>query len=561
MLLFLARAGGQWPSTQPAVFAALFLVLLFVPLLVVQAAGHLPGRWMAWWALGATVFGAIVGAHDVLRRAPGGPPPTSDPDHVLPQAFASAFFAAALFIAHGLITAAAADRRRIAAYATYFEVAWKQGVQAVAGGAFVAVTWLMLNLGAELFNLIKLDFMKRLIENASVTVPLLTLAFCASLHVTDIRPQIIRAIKTVMLTLLSWLMPAATLIAAGFLISLPFTGLAPLWATRTATAILLACAAGLIALLNTAYQDGTVERARLMRLVGTAAAVLPFPLVVLAGYGLGLRVAQYGWTNDRVVAAACVGIAACYAASYLWAAFPRGRWLAPLETGNIAASFVALGLIVALFTPLADPARIAASSQVARLEAGVVPPEQFDFASLRFDDGNYGYRALQRLQADSASDSVRTAAAHALAKNNRHEAALVRLDPAAIAASLRVRPAGARLPQSFMAKDWRTAGDAAQPLARCQGTPGLRCDAVLADLDGDGTPEITLFEGSDAQVFSERSGAWEVAGTIHVPFNCPAVEDALREGAFETALSPWRDLVVAGLKIPVIPPDRADCPK
>lgn len=563
MLLFVARAGGWWPSTQPPVFAALFLVLLFVPLLVVQAAGHLPGRWMAWWVVIATVFGAVFGAHDVLRRAPGGYPSVSGPEYVLPQAPAAVFFAAAVFITHGLITAAAADRRKIAAYTTYFEVAWKQGVQGVAGGAFVVVSWLMLNLGAELFNLIKLDFLKRLIEHAAVTVPLLTLAFAASLHVTDIRPQIIRSIKTVMLTLLSWLLPAATLIAAGFLISLSFTGLAPLWATKTATTILLACAAGLIALLNTAYQDGTGIPARFLRVVGTVAAVLPFPLVVLAGYGLGLRVAQYGWTNDRVIAAACVAIAACYALGYLWAAISRGRWLATLETANIAASCVALGLILALFTPVADPARIATNSQLARLASGQVAPEQFDFLALRFDGGRYGYEAVQKLQTAGGSnkDFINAAAGRAMAAQHKLDSIIQPLNDASLTAAL-ATPSGARLPESFVNENWISRGDEARALAECVRAGAGSCTALQVDIDGDRSDEVLVINPASEQywVFRAEAGGWRIAGHIANLAGCAETKTLLTHGAFRLEAPAWPEIVVGGRRLSIVPRS-PPCPK
>jgi hypothetical protein len=38
---------------------------------------------------------------------------------------------------------------------------------------------------------------------------------------------------------MSWILPVAVLLVAGFICSLPFTGLAALWETRHATSVLL----------------------------------------------------------------------------------------------------------------------------------------------------------------------------------------------------------------------------------------------------------------------------------------------------------------------------------
>jgi hypothetical protein len=45
-------------------------------------------------------------------------------------------------------------------------------------------------------------------------------------------------------------------LALGFVLALPFTGLEPLWGTRRATGILIASSAALILLINTAYRSG-----------------------------------------------------------------------------------------------------------------------------------------------------------------------------------------------------------------------------------------------------------------------------------------------------------------
>ena len=179
-----------------------------------------------------------------------------------------------------------------------------------------------------------------------------------------------------------------------------------------ATAVLLFAGAALVLLLNAAYQDGPGEQqvARILRYAGTATAVALTPLVAIAAYAVALRVEQYGWTPERVVAVACVVFAACYALGYLLAALKSPQWLKWIEPTNILAAFVVLAVMLALLSPMADPARIAVADQVARLESGRISPEKFDYQFLRFRSGRYGVEALARLRAkQDGPDAARIA--------------------------------------------------------------------------------------------------------------------------------------------------------
>ena len=98
--------------------------------------------------------------------------------------------------------------------------------------AFVAIFWGVLWFGAILFSLIDLSFIEALIEKSWFAIPATALATAAAIHLTDIRSRLVAAIRVILLSLLSWLLPLMTVIAIGFTASLPFTGLAPLWATH-----------------------------------------------------------------------------------------------------------------------------------------------------------------------------------------------------------------------------------------------------------------------------------------------------------------------------------------
>src|SRR5262249_50693040 len=184
------------------------------------------------------------------------------------------------------------------------------------------------------------------------------------------------------------------------------------------------------------------------------AAVILVPLVALATYGLTLRVEQYGWTPERIIVSACIAVGACLALGYLLAVVRPRAFLRTLETTNIVTAFVILGAILALLTPIADPARISVADQVARLESGRTPPERFDFVFLRFGSGRYGVEALNRLkQKQDGPNATRIAqmANEALNWQTRSQVLTPRLTPEARSANIEVlHPKGQSLPMSFL---------------------------------------------------------------------------------------------------------------
>jgi hypothetical protein len=383
-----------------------------------------------------------------------------------------------------------------------------------------------------------------------------------------VRPAIVHGIRGLLLVLMSWLLPVTVLLVGGFLATLPFTGLAPLWGTRHAASVLLCAAAVFVVLINAAWQQGGDGRevARAVRGAARIAALLLAPLVIIAVYALFLRVGDYGWTGDRVAAAACMLVAACYAAGYFHAALRPG-WLPSLARVNIATSFVVIAVLLALFSPLLDPARISVNSQLARLASGKVKAERFDFAFLRFDGERYGRAALDRLErAASGADAALIRRQIDLVRKmegrwSRNEPQ----PPADLAANLRVHPDGARLPETFLRTDWGVQGQAYW-YPDCLRRADRGCDAFLLDVTGDGKPEVLLFRmqetagpdgGPDALALAEDAqGRWSAYATLRLPAtDCKTLHDSLDSGKVSAAPSALADVEIGGLRARLAPVD------
>ena len=529
-----------WPATEPLLFGPLLLVVAFLPLVLLAGVGRLRPVTLAIWTAVAGVALALLGLHDIARQS-------ADTLRNLP--FLSApvvlFSAAALFISHHLVAPADFERRRIASFPAYFDTTWKAGVQLAMSLGFTAAFWILLLLGAALFKVIGLSFLEDLLRETWFAIPVTFLVFAVAVHLTDVRDGLIRGVRTVALMLLSWLLLVMTVLAAGFLAALPFTGLEALWETGNATSLVLAAAAALIILINTAYQDGRPDNLPpvVLRFAVRVAAILLTPLVMLAVLGLSLRVGQYGLTPDRIIAAACALVGVAYAAGYGWAALSpfwrKGNWMRPLERTNIWTALLTVTVILLLFSPALDPARLSVMDQVARLERGAVTPDNFDYRFLRFESGKAGQAALARL-AQSDNAAIATAAKAAQKVENRND------DPGPAEPgrplAIEIWPAGAApLPAGFTASANR-GGD----LDHCQ--YANFCLATRRDLNGDGSQEILIVGHSEIAVFVPEDGLWTLIG--HFDQSCryetrTDPREALRAGRLQAVQPAWPDLVFA----------------
>jgi hypothetical protein len=568
LMLYQASEQRTWPATDGFVFAPLVAIATFVPLIVISALGHLWLRALVAWAVVATLLCAGLAVYDIFRDpilvAAAGTV------RVVPSWVMWWSLAAILFIIHILTISGEADRKLIASYPTHFDIAWKHGVQFVLALGFVGLLWGLLFLGAELFRLIRIEFLDELLKQTTFSIPVTALTFSYAIHVTDVRASIVQGARTLALILMSWLLPLMALLGAAFVVALLFTGLAPLWSTRHAAGILFGAAAALIFLVNAAYQDGRAETraAAILRYACRLAAFVLVPLVALAAYGVMLRIAQHGWTPDRINALACVIVAACYAVGYFVAALRPTTSMAWIEPTNIFTSRVIVGVLLALATPVADPARISVADQLSRLQAGTVTPAAFDFGFLRFGAGRYGTHALEQLAAETEgplASVIAERAKEALHAKSAWELARAALQPTTTPAPTTpapttpaerrlhitvISPNGATLPEDFVQQDWN-AFLLRWKLPNCLVTDA-RCEAILTDLDGDGQPEILLFSlpfGSAAAFKKGHvDGTWTYFGTV-ANATCPGVRDAIHAGHFETIQSVLKEFTANGQRL------------
>ncbi|MFY8061211.1 MAG: hypothetical protein ACOVMK_06670, partial [Arenimonas sp.] len=224
-----------------------------------------------------------------------------------------------------------------------------------------------------------------------------------------------------------------------------------------------------------------------------------------------------------------------------------------------------LFLLLAIFSPVLDPARISVNSQMAHLKAGKVNAGKFDYDYLRFQGQRFGTAALKNLAATSSGKDaavITMKAKAALEKDALWNAQPQKIDRKLLALNLGVRTPGQVVPESFLAQNWQESiKDNAWKYPDCLHDSGKSCDVFLVDLTADGVSEVLIRqEVGPLFVFRLSQGGWEHEGNISVPHDCGPINDALRLGRIAAAPAQMADAVIAGSHYRLVKDAPLTCP-
>ncbi|MPS49499.1 DUF4153 domain-containing protein [Methylobacillus sp.] len=459
------------------------------------------------------------------------------------------------FAEHKLLT-----RRWFGDYSLLFSAAWRNLVKLVLAALFTGLLWILLFLLAGLFKVLNIGFLMDLFTSRIFAYPVTAIAFGIGISLYAAKEEALVGIYRASLNILGWLLPVVSLILILFLVALPFQGLALLWKTGYATSLMLCLLAWTVFLFNAAWQDASGEQRFprwLLRFISLGLLVMPV-YIALCAYSLGLRVAQYGWSVDRVWAVLAIVTMAVYALGYAFAVLRRNAvWMLEARQVNIAAALFTVALMVLTMTPVLDPARVAVSSQVARLLDGRIPVSDFDFEYLRLQGGRYGNQRLQELAHNATHEHaslIRQKAAGALKVTYRtfKPKGPEPLTREQLHGRLTPYPHDAGLDPSFLdfLLGQHNAGDI---YFNC--SDNKPCPVLMLDLNGDGERELVLLAGYGSRIFSQEQGVWKVVGRL-AGKDMDALGAARMQGAlealdFSAKPNAWRELWIGDMKYQV----------
>ncbi|TFG92146.1 MAG: DUF4153 domain-containing protein [Myxococcales bacterium] len=382
-------------------------------------------------------------------------------------------------------------------YPELFEHSWNNFFVGLVAALFTGSFWVVLGVWGALFNLIGIPFFTDLFQSKPFAYISTFSAVGYGLALGRAGEGVISTLRRITLMIAQALLPLLGLIALLFLAALPLTGLDPLWKTGSATPLVLALLAFLTLFLNGVFEEGREppDYPRIvLRTIEIAVLLMP-AYVAIALYGTILRVAQYGLTPERVYAFLFIGVASVYAVGYAAAVVLRRRpWIGTLKSVNVGTALLLALLAVLVQLPVLDPLRLSAESQASRLRMGKVGAKDFDFATLRFRLGHYGWEALQRLEAMEDHperqairrliERVRVAESFWRASESQGvEQGPIRLD---------TLPVGLPIPEGLVEA---ITSDRNLPNRKCRREGD--CAVLGVDLDRDGHLEYCLLGGSE----------------------------------------------------------------
>lgn len=291
------------------------------------------------------------------------------------------------------------DRKSVLDYARLFDAAWTMAVRYLLAWGFVAVFWLVAFLSNALLGLVDVTFVDLLLRTDwarfGTSGAVLGLGLAVIYELRDrISPYLI-------LRLLRLLVPVMLVVVLVFLVAVPVRGLTHLFGELSAAGILIGTAIAAITLISTALdrEDDTAVRTAGIRAATRGLALLSPALGGLAVWAVALRVQQYGWTPDRILAVTVSLFLLVYGLGYAASVLAGRGWMVRIRGVNVVMALAVMAVCVAWMTPVLNVDRLSVNSQISRFETGRSTLDQLALWQMEHGWGRAGHEGLLRLQA------------------------------------------------------------------------------------------------------------------------------------------------------------------
>ncbi len=549
-----------WPDDPTAValtVAPVFFVSVAAVIIHLSWTGSDLKRLATVTSVVSAVFAVL--AFWVWRQVPGEGALYQNDDAGMPTLILGA--AMAVYVLLPFIQIYQKSGKREYPYVDLFSHSWNNFYILAIGGLLVGSFWSIIFLWYELFKLIDITFFEDVFTHAAFVSMGLTTVFGYGVALGREREKITNTLRGITIAVFRTLMPLLALIALLFLVSLPFTGLQPLWDTGHASAVLLSLVGLTILFLNGVYQDGTGDPPYDRRVrIGVGAAIVGLPIFTgIAFYALTLRIGQYGLTPGRLYGVLFTLVAALYAIGYAIAVFRRrGAWMGTVQQVNMGMSWVVVACVIAVHTPLLDPLTLSADNQISRLSQEKVDAREFDYGFMRFRLGHAGYDRLAEMEQLNDHPQVtlirerieNTRAAESYREVLAQPTILLTMDEIGLLYPEHTLPEGLF---QFMASNITR-----DQTRDCKEESDCLIAPVALDDDNDYEYLFILSGLNDYEILAydrNSEGEWERIGEMHrvgldleLP-NRPAFLDTRGlQGAMPVEI-PWRDLEIGGIRL------------
>ena len=296
-------------------------------------------------------------------------------------------------------------------YADLYRYSWDNFFILLVAALLTLAYWLLIVLWVMLFKMIGIALFEIVFFNSVFPWLSLPVVFSLGIRLARKHDQVIGALRHIALSLCFFLMPLTAVITVLLGLSLPFTGLQPIWDTGYSTPVLLCLLGTNLLFINGIFQDGAARplHGGLARLFELALVLLPV-YALISAYSVYLRIDQYGLTPNRFLLMVLVVVATCYSLVYLVAVFRRSSsWLGLIRPGNQIIALAICVLILLVHSPLLNPVAWSAGTNTIACLTGKVSATNFDFGALKFRLGRPGLNYLQQLNTLPADHPLKDA--------------------------------------------------------------------------------------------------------------------------------------------------------
>lgn len=438
----------------------------------------------------------------------------------------------------------------ITRYSYFYQSVWHNVLVLLVIFITNGLTWLVLLLWSELFKLVGITFFKTLFFSTDWFI-YLTLGLVTALAVILARTQsrLIDSIQKLFTLIATGLLPLVSLLTLLFIITLPFAGLNAISRHISAAGLLLTLAFLQLLLMAVVRdpQKASIPWAGPLRyLIKTALLVTPL-YVLIAAWALWLRVAQYGWTAERLHGALAVVVLLVWSLGYFVSiVWRKGQNPLVLQGKvNLAVSLLVLVILVLLNSPVLDSMRISVNSHMARYQSGKNTPDQVSIYMLE-QSGRYGRAALESLKSDVEYMKDPKRRRSLLMAFDGVQRLQRRISEKALADNVLIAPGSGKPDATFWSAVMKNLYNAMICIEKDA------CVLVEQDLNSDGRAEWILFAFNSERYivygFDPDKKEWQELTMSLLPREITKEKllTAAKEGKLGTKPKAWRDLTVDG---------------
>jgi hypothetical protein len=266
---------------------------------------------------------------------------------------------------------------------------------------FSLIVWLVIVLWAELFGLINIELFKDIFYEPWFVYPALSLAHAIGVLKVRRSNKVVNTANHLIQTLSLAILPLLVLLSTVFLVALAVQGLEPLWENGGSNLVFVLTALVLFT-LNLAFQQGDCapKMPKLaFQILLVCLALLPIYMGI-SGYGLWLRVEQYGLSISRLWAVFMWVFLTLYVTCYSISIIKNKlTWYLSLAPINTRLGLLLIAALLVSQSPLLDFKQLSAQNQLARIHNGTTQVNDIDVYYFAKDLGKAGREALHEIDA------------------------------------------------------------------------------------------------------------------------------------------------------------------